>query len=105
MSRLNEVVFKYYVFNYICFCIYNLLMRTHSHLGVFLGSLEQNSILEKMVEIVVIVVVTADRSTGLPSTPAKKASDYRGTTAQLSDAIYRLTFVLWILFVTSGSIV
>lgn len=76
MSHLNDVVFKYYVFNYYCFCIYNLLMRTHSHLGVFLGSLEQNLFLKKIIEIVVIVVVTAERYTGLPSTPAKKASDY-----------------------------
>lgn len=85
MLHLNDVVFKYYVFNYYYFCIYNLLMRTTSHLSVFLGSLEQNLIVEKIVEIVVIVVVTADSYTGLPSTPAKKASDYRGTTAQLSD--------------------
>lgn len=64
--------------------MYNLLMRTQQPpRRVFLGSLEQNLILEKIVEIVVIVFVTADRYTGLPSTPAKKASDYRGTTAQL----------------------
>lgn len=85
MSHLNDVVFKYYVFNYYCFGIYNLLTRTHSHLGVFLGSLEQSLILENIIEIVVIVVVTADRYTELPSKPAKKASDYRETTAQLSD--------------------
>lgn len=45
--------------NKVFLCIYYLLMQTNSHLGVFLSSLNQNLLLEKIIKI--IVVVTADR--------------------------------------------